>query len=1135
MNYNLRFQEFKNPCRYPNKGMIKFRLKIILFFLIAVLLYSCNEKISKESVLFESLTTDETNIDFQNTLNYTNDFNIYKYRNFYNGGGVGLGDINNDGLIDIYLIANIKKNRLYLNKGDFKFEDITKKSGTGGKKSWSTGVSMVDINADGWLDIYVCNSGDVKGDNKQNEFFINNGDGTFSEQAEAYGLADRGFSTHAAFFDYDKDGDLDVYLLNNSYRSIGSFNLQKNERNIRDNLGGDKLLRNDNGHFIDVSEQAGIYGSIIGFGLGVSVSDLDKDGWLDMYISNDFFEKDYIYMNNGDGTFREELEKQMRSIGVASMGSDIADITNDGYPEIFVTEMLPEGNERIKTTMTFESWDRYKHNLYNGYYHQFTRNMLHRHNGIIPNRGVTFSEVGRLSGVEATDWSWSPLITDLDNDGYKDLFITNGLAQDILNQDYLKYVSNEEVVRMIVKEDGVDYKQLIDIIPVNPIPNYVYAGNSDLRFIDKTTKWGLDEPSHSNGAVYGDLDNDGDLDLVVNNVNMPVFIYRNKSRSKYNEHNYLKIILEGEVNNKMAVGTKVTLKTKDKIFYQEQTPNRGFQSSVDTRLNFGLGNLQTIDTLIVDWYYGKQTILNNVAVNQTINILESEAKTIEIKRAVNSLKREIIFTEVTSDIELSYSHKENKFVDFDRDRLMYHMKSTEGPKTIVGDVNSDGLDDFYVGGAKNSAGKLFIQTTNGRFKSSNDAIFENDKISEDLDCLFVDVDLDGDIDLYVISGGNEFSSSSFSLVDRLYINDGKGNFSRVNQILPAGKPESTSTVSPCDFDRDGDIDLFVGVRLKSRLLGVPQNGYLLENNGEGKFKNVTAKIAPELLSSGMISDAVWSDYDNDGDKDLMILGEWMSIKLFNNNNGIFKEVTEIAGLTETSGWWNTLEAADLDGDGDIDYVAGNHGLNSRFKASNDYPITCYINDFDKNDSVEQLICTYNGEKSYPLALRHDLVMQLPYLKKKYLKYDSYKNQTIQDIFSEDELKGAVIHNVTMLESVMLLNNGDGTFEIKKLPQEAQLAPVYAILITDIDDDGNQDILLGGNLHNVKPEVGRYDASYGVFLQGSRKGEFKSIATQKSGLVLEGEVRDFDIIKINGIKILMVARNNAPIQFFNYKL
>lgn len=1111
--------------------------KSIFHILLLAIMISCGENEKgemdiDEKPLFESLDAEYTKIDFENTLTYTNEFNIYKYRNYYNGGGVGLGDVNNDGLLDVYFTANLLPNKLYLNKGDFIFEDITESSNAGGTKAWSTGVSMVDINFDGWLDIYVCNSGDVEGDNKQNEFFINKGDGTFEEKADEMGLADTGYSTHATFFDYDKDGDLDVYLLNNSYRSIGSFNLQQNERTIRDPLGGDKLLRNDDGIFTDVSEEAGIYGSVIGFGLGVSVSDLDKDGWMDLYVSNDFFERDYIYMNNGDGTFREELEKQMKSISVASMGSDIADITGDGYPEIFVTEMLPEGDDRLKTTMTFENWDKYQHNLKNGYYHQFTRNMLHRHNGINEEKGVTFSEVGRLSGVEATDWSWSALITDLDNDGYKDLYIANGLAQDILNQDYLNYVANEEVARMVTQNNGVDYKQLIDIIPVNKIPNYAYKGSPELKFDDTTTNWNLDTPSHSNGASYGDLDNDGDLDLIVNNANMPPFVYKNRSNEQTNKNHFLKVDLRGQKQNKSAIGTKVTLKAQGKTFYLEQSPNRGFQSSVDQRLNFGLGGIRNIDTLLVDWYYGKRTLLTNVQTDQTLILHENEGKEIEISSS--ALKNELTFKEVTGNISLDYTHIENTFVDFDRDRLLYHMKSTEGPKTATADVNGDGLEDFYIGGAKDSPGKLFIQSANGKFKNTNTELFEKDKLSEDLDCLFVDIDQDGDQDLYVASGGSEMPSGSFALVDRLYINKGNGSFTKSSQILPAGKPESTSTVKASDFDQDGDQDLFVGVRLKTGVFGVPQNGYILENDGTGKFKNRTPELAPELLNSGLITDASWTDYDGDGDKDLMILGEWMTIKLFNNENGKFKEVTQKSGLSETSGWWNSLQASDLDGDGDIDYVAGNHGLNSKFKASNEKPISCYINDFDKNGTVEQIVCMYNGDNSYPQILRHDLVMQLPHLKKKYLKYESYKGQSIQDVFTTGELENSIVHEVKMLESVILRNQGNGTFTIEPLPTEAQLSPIYAILIEDINEDGREDLVLGGNLYNVKPEAGRYDASYGLYLEGLTNNKFKSVATAESGLFIEGEVRDISLAKINGQNLIMIAKNNEPLQFYDFR-
>ena len=1109
------------------------KIKIILGFISCVII-SCDDQIEiYKEPLFKELSSDRTNIYFQNTLNSTNEFNIYKYRNFYNGGGVGLGDINNDGLLDIYLVANMGPNKLYLNQGDFVFEDITVSAGVAGRQIWSTGVSMVDINADGWLDIYVCNSGDVEGNNRENEFFINNGDGTFTDKAEKMGLADNGFSTHAVFFDYDKDGDLDMYQLNNSFKSIGSFNLKQNERTLRDSLGGDKLYRNNSGVFADVSEEAGIFGSVIGFGLGVSVSDLDKDGWMDLYISNDFFERDYIYMNNRDGTFREELEHQMRSISVASMGSDIADLNGDGYPEIFVTEMLPKGDERFKTTMTFENWDKYRDNINNDYYHQFTRNMLHRHNGINSVKGITFSEVGRLSGIEATDWSWSALIADLDNDGHKDIYITNGIAQDILNQDYLSYVANEEVARMVISEKGVDFKQLIDIIPVTRISNYAYSGTSNLLFTDKTQDWGLGTPSHSNGSAYGDLDNDGHLDLVVNNVNMPVFIYQNQGGSLHVENNYLKIVLEGEKENKAAIGTKVTLISGNRVFYLEQSPNRGFQSSVDNRLNFGLGDIKILDSLIVDWYYGKQTIMTHVEVNQTLVLKELEANGTQKKVDANTRPSKEIFKEVSQVSGIDFIHKENEFSDFNRDRLLYHMKSTEGPKIAIADVNGDGLEDFYVGGAKDSPGKLFIQHKGGSFKSTNAAIFEKDKGSEDLKSMFFDADMDGDLDLYVTSGGSEFSSVSMALFDRLYLNEGKGNYIKSSQILPTGSPESSSTVIANDFDGDGDMDLFVGIRLNSGAIGVPQNGYLLENDGKGNFRNVTFDIAPELLNIGMITDAVWADYNGDGDDDLMIVGEWMSLRLFSNDDGVFTDVTSSIGLKNTYGWWNTLKAADLDGNGHIDYVVGNHGLNSRFRASSKKPITSYINDFDQNGSIEQILSSFNGDKSYPLALRHDLVTQLPYLKKKYLKYEDYQGQTIEDIFTTEELAGSIKQKVTMLESVILWNNGNGTFKIEILPQEAQLSPIFAVLLEDLDNDGIVDILLGGNLYNVKPEVGRYDASYGVFMKGIGKGEFDVISTIDSGLFLEGEIRDFGRVRVNGEKLLMIIRNNAPMQFFRF--
>jgi hypothetical protein len=1092
---------------------------------------SCDSKTENNSTLFELLSSEKTKIDFINNITYSNEFNIYTYRNFYNGGGVGLGDVNNDGLLDIYLTANQLPNRLYINKGNFVFEDVTETAKLSGNRAWSTGVSMVDINSDGWLDIYVCNSGDVYGDNRQNEFFINNGDGTFSENAEQMGLADSGLSTHAAFFDYDKDGDLDVYLLNNSFTAVSTFNFQKKLRDKRDQKGGDKLFRNDSGKFIDVSEEAGIFGSEIGFGLGVSVADLDKDGWLDLFISNDFFERDYIYMNNGDGTFSEDLENQMRSTSLSSMGSDVADITADGLPEIFVTDMLAKSDDRYKTTMTFENWDKYQYNLKNGYYRQNTRNTLHLNNGISFENKLTFSEVGRLAGVEATDWSWSALITDFDNDGHKDLFVANGLAQDIHDQDYLNFISDEEIKKMIVKKNGVDYKKLVELVPVNRISNCVFAGDSNLGFKDVADSWGLDTPSHSSGSAYGDLDNDGDLDLIVNNINMPPFVYKNKSTELLKENNYLKVKLIGEKNNINAVGAKVTIKSDEQIFYLEQSPIRGFQSTVDNIVHFGLGEISSIDSLIVDWYYGKRSVLTNISVNQTVVISESEAQKPEHKEEQNNNKS--IFKNVSEIIDLDYLHVENTYVDFDRDRLLYHMRSTEGPKLDIGDVNNDGLMDFYIGGAKNSAGKLFLNIGQNKYKSSNADLFEKDKQSEDSQVVFFDVDNDGDLDLYVSSGGVEYSSSSYALFDRLYINDGFGEYARSSQLLPTSNPESTSVVIPNDFDKDGDIDLFVGIRLKPGSIGVPQNGYILENNGKGEYKDVTLELAPEMIELGMITDAKWSDFDNDDDYDLIIVGEWMGIKLFENDNSNFTEISKDVGLKNTSGWWNRIVSSDIDNDGDIDFIVGNHGLNSRFKASVEAPISCYVNDFDNNGSIEQIVCNYNEGKSYPLVLRHDLIKQLPHLKKKYVYYTNYKGQAIEDIFTSEELKNSIVHEVTMLESILLINNGDASFKIKPLPKESQFAPIYAISASDFDKDGVIDLVLGGNLYNVKPEIGSYDASYGQFLKGTGNGDFTVYSMAESGLFLDGEIRDFKIFSHKQNDLLLVSKNNSTVDFYQY--
>lgn len=1097
-----------------------------LFFLGLLLAAGCDSGSSdSEKPLFNKIDAEVSGVNFLNKLEYDDEFNIYTYRNFYNGGGVALGDVNNDGLIDIYFTGNRVANKLYLNKGNWQFEDITESAGVGGTRAWSTGVSMADVNADGFLDIYVCNSGDISGDNKQNELFINNGDGTFTDKAVEFGLADRGFSTHAAFFDYDKDGDLDLYLLNNSYRSIKDFNLMQNVRPIRDEVGGDKLYRNDGNGFTDVSEAAGIYGSVIGFGLGVTVGDVNEDNWQDIFISNDFFERDYLYINNQDGTFSEVLESSMQTISAASMGADMADINNDAKPDIFVTDMLPEPDIRLKQVTTFENWDRNQFGYKNGYHYQYSRNMLHVNNG-----NGTFSELGRLAGIEATDWSWGALFFDMDNDGLKDLFVANGIYQDITDLDYLNFIDDEDTKRKIKTPEGTDYRQLIDPIPINPIPNYAYKNLGDLKFENKAQTWGLGEPIHSNGAAYGDLDNDGDLDLVVSNLNQVADIFENKNNEINPQNSYLKIDLQGRDGNLKAVGSRVKLKAGDETFFLEQMPIRGFQSTVDDRLNFGVGERATIDEVEVTWPDGSQTVMANVATNQTLTLSWSEAKSTEgIKPAIAST----IFTEADTEEIIDFTHQENSFVDFDRDRLTYHMLSNEGPKLALGDVNGDGLEDIYLGGAKNTAGSLYLAAANGRYQKQISTTFDTDSLSEDTDALFFDMENDGDLDLYVASGGNEFAISAMPLKDRLYLNDGKGNFSKANQPFLEAQRYSTATVKNIDINGDGFQDLFVGTRVRSFLYGVPPSSFIYLNDGRGGFTNATKSLAPELIDLGMVTAADWNDYDADGDPDLILVGEWMAPEVFRNDNGKLVRVSGEAGVANYKGWYNTLEAADLDGDGDTDFVLGNHGNNSRFRASQEKPIKLYVNDFDGNGSAEHIFAREIEGRWLPYTLKHELSMQIPSIKKKYLMYESFRDQSIDQIFTEEQLENTVISEASFLESALMINNGDGTFSINALPVAAQYAPVYAVKVADFNNDGNPDILLGGNLHRAKPQVGKYDANYGILLAGNGSGQFSHVNPIESGMSIVGEVRDFGIVSLAGEKVLLTTINNDRLRAFKF--
>ncbi|MFT5257137.1 MAG: hypothetical protein ACI9KF_000762 [Arenicella sp.] len=1087
-------------------------MKKIYSLLLFGFLVSCNETVNKEPQ-FELLTAKKTGINFNNDLVSTDVFNVYKYRNFYNGGGVAIGDINNDGLQDIYLTSNLNENKLYLNKGDFTFTDITITANVGGSKAWSTGVSMVDINADGFLDIYVCNSGDVEGDNKQNELFINNTDGTFTEKAVEYGLADLGYSTHASFFDYDKDGDLDVYLLNNSYQAIGSFNLTKNERPKRDILGGDKLFQNQGNYFVDVSEKAGIYGSIIGFGLGITVSDVNNDGWEDMYISNDFFERDYLYINQKNGTFKEQLTASLNSISGASMGADAADINNDGYNDIFVTEMLPKEYARLKTVTTFEDWNKYQYNVKNDYYHQFTRNMLQ-----VNNQDTSFSEVGRFSGVEASDWSWGALLFDMNNDGLKDLFIANGIYKDLTNQDYLRYVSNEEVLQSLVIDNKVDFKKLIDIIPSNKVKNHAYINKGNLTFNRENN--GLNTEGFSNGAAYGDLDNDGDLDLIVNNVNMPLFVYKNnldKTATKY-----LKVILKGDGLNTNAIGSKITLTTKTATYSLEQQPARGFQSSMDNRPNFGFKELDSLN-LTINWPSGKITKLQNIAANKTLTLYEKDAQQVKVKEPVVTPE---IFSKNNNTIK--FTHKENNYIDFNVDRLLPFMRSAEGPKMAVADVNNDGTEDLFIGGSKNNIASLFIQK-NSTFIKKETSDFNNQRAAEDAESIFFDADNDGDLDLYVCSGGVETSKYSANYLDKLYLNDGTGNFTLSNQKLPTTvQYHSSSSVIVADTDNDNDLDIFVGERTIPNSYGMPGSGFLLINDGTGKFTEQSTNLAPEFKNLGMITDALFIDITKNGYKDLVVVGDFMGVAVFENQQGKFKR-TEKNMLSNLKGWWNTIEKSDLDNDGDFDLILGNHGLNSRFKASTKNPIKLYVNDFDKNGFLDPILSFIDkNEKEYPYALRHNLVDQLKYLSKKFPDYESFKTATIQDIFTPEQLQESSILEANTLSSVILFNEGAFNFTVQKLPLETQFSPIYAIAASDFDNDGDQDILLGGNLDGVKPEFGRYDASFGNYLENTGNRVFKFHQKGK-GLKVNGQIRDLKVLKNK----VFITKNNDSLEVYNY--
>lgn len=1096
-----------------NSTKIKFAVTII----ICNLFFTCNDSPKRdlypEDLIagFELLPSEKTGIDFNNSIKETETFNHFYYSQIYNGAGVAIGDINNDNLPDVFLCGNQVSDRLYLNKGDFQFENITKKSRVARNSGWSWGVTMVDINSDGYLDIYVSRNGEsINPEDRKNQLYINNRDLTFTESAMKYGLADAGYSTQAVFFDMDNDGDLDMYQVNQPADQKLFIRYKIASETYR--FFTDKLYRNDNGRYKEVSAEAGMIQAFT-YGLSVNATDFNNDGWTDLYVSNDYDEPDYMYYNNGDGTFTNVINEKLKHISRFSMGTDTGDINNDGLMDLVTLEMAAEDHIRSKTNMGSMSTEDFDRIVNLGKHHQYMSNTLQINNGV-----GNFSDIASLAGIAKTDWSWSGLLVDLDNDGLKDLVVSNGVKKDVRNNDYLKIVTS--------LDENISNKDFFEVskkTPSEPLANYVYKNKGNLKFEKKTKKWGFETPSFSSGMAYGDLDNDGDLDLVTNNMESIAFVHENKATG-----NFLKVNLEGSEKNTFGFGAKATIYHNGKTQVSDNSLSRGYLSSVEPGLFFGLGKDTSVDKLEVVWQDGKSEVIEDIDANKVITIKYSNAR-----KPVNSIKKqESIATKIeANDLGISFSHQENEFDDFKDEILLPHKLSQNGPFSAVSDANGDGLEDLFIGGASGQSGVLYLQQTNGKFVENLSQPWKQEKDSEDLGALFLDVDNDGDQDLYVASGGSEFKEGNPLLKDRLYINNGKGEFTKNINALPKIL-KSSQCVKSSDIDADGDLDLFVGTRLISGKYPFPASSFLLINDN-GNYKKATNDTAPYLQNIGLVTDAVFTDIDKDGDEDLMLVGEWMQIEVLENDKGKFTNSSEKFGLNnETRGLWWSITSADIDNDGDDDYIIGNLGDNNKFKASKEHPFKVYANDFDNNGVNDIVLAKFYKDDYVPVRGRECTSQQMPYVAEKFKDFNSFAESKLIDILPKDKVDEGVVYEINSFSSIILIND-NGSLVSQKLPVNAQMSPIKSILVLDFNKDGFQDIIATGNHYGVEVETTRYDAGIGMVFLGDGENNFQYMSPMESGFYTPSDSRDMKTIQVNNKNLIMVTNNNSQLSIFEY--